>query len=437
MFFLPFSKGVKLIARVVFLALAAAWIPTGAQSAMPREQDYWKLLRNKFEHSAQLYAGALLEEFGIFRDLYPGCEKADSLEYLVALLYESEKMEARAIANFLKILYLYPASPLKPEVLQNLKRLAERRPKGIKAIFADDNLNLLKTHVLKVVEDSPTFAGGAAGYLDFLQLVADTRIKDLARYTIHECEHYLYSLGYDLQADRVMLIRGDMYRLLKQWRSAILSYRTAELLNPYGEAIPQALINIGNVYFRRLENNKLARLVFQETIDKFPADPEAARASILIAEIDQAEGNYAQAVVQLEDTAKRFPFPEMRMEAYARIGKIYLDHLEDPEKAVAFYERVVSEFPQEIQAAEALIAIGGIHEKKTKDYAAAVEAYSRLAELFPGNPLAPRYLLAAAELAEEKLKDPDLALTLYEQLAKGYPETDPGKKAAKALEKKR
>jgi len=226
---------------------------------------------------------------------------------------------------------------------------------------------------------------------------------------------------------------GNMYRMEKKWRNALLAYRTAEVIKPYGDGVGEALLGAAEVYLRELENYEMARRVYLEVIDKFPAELVAGRASVLISEVDEAEENYNQAVVQLEDTAKRFPFVEIRTECYGRIGRIYLDYLNNTQKSLEFYERVVSEFPGETRAAEVLIKIGGIHEEKTKNYADAIRAYRRIAELFPDSPLAPRYLYQAGELAEDKIKDDELARSVYRQLAENYPLTDFGEKASKKL----
>jgi len=271
------------------------------------------------------------------------------------------------------------------------------------------------------------------GYLDFLELIADAKIGDLSRYTIDEGRHYLYRLDYNLEPDRVCLLIGNMYQLQQQWHSALLAYRTAELLKPYGDAVAEALLEAAGIYLRPLKNYEMSRRVYNEVLDKYPAELAAARASMLLSEVDEAEQHYGQAVVQLEDTAKRFPFPEIRMECYARSARLYLDRLNNPEKAVASYERLVEEYPQETRSLEALSSIGDIQEKRLKNYPAALGAYCKISELSPESPLAPRSLLQAAELAEGKAKDSALADSLYQQLAQRYPQTEYGKKAAKKV----
>ena len=431
LFSLPESR--RTIPLLLCSCVLALVCPSQARSAIPPEHAYWQLLKSRYQASSENYATALTEEFEVFRSLYPHSAKSDSLEYLAAAVYEHRKDEAAAIASLLKLAFVYPSSPLILQARESLKRLAESKKRGITAIFSDNNLDLLKRHVLKVVDEGQRFPGGEQGYLDWLQLMADARIDGLSRYLINECRHYLYRLDYDLEPDRVCLIMGNMYRMEKKWRNALIAYRTAELIKPYGDGVGEALLAAAEVYLRELKNYEMARRVYSEVIEKFPAEVIAGRASILISEVDEAEESYPQAVVQLEDTAKRFPFAEIRMECYERIGRIYLDRLNNSDKALEFYERLVSEYPGEIRAAEVLIKIGGIHEEKTKNYAGAVAAYRRIAELFPDNPLAPRYLYRAGELAEDKIKDKALARSIYTQLAENYPRTDSGEKASKKI----
>ena len=81
-----------------------------------------------------------------------------------------------------------------PQCRQHLKVLGESRKRGITSIFADGNLNLIKNHAVKIANGKMAFAGGVRGYLDFLQLIADAKVKDMAEYMAKECEHYIFHL---------------------------------------------------------------------------------------------------------------------------------------------------------------------------------------------------------------------------------------------------
>ncbi|MBN2288481.1 MAG: tetratricopeptide repeat protein [Candidatus Glassbacteria bacterium] len=416
---------------LLLIALAGLW------AALPEETGYFQLLKEKYQSDPVSYAAALTDELSIFRDIYPGSVKMDSVEFFLADLYDKNRNEAAALATYLKIVFVYPSSPLIPPCLLNLQRLAGARKDGITSLFADDELKALKGFVLKILEDELTSGGGQAGYLEFIRVLSDAAVVSLAQYTINECRHYLYRLGYEEQADRVAVIRGDMHCLRKEWRRAIVAYRTVPLIAPYGDAVAESILKTGDIYFRRLEDFRMASDIYRSVIEQYPSSIEAARASVYLAEVDEAQKNYARAVLQLEDTAKRFPFPEIRMDSYARIARLFLERQDNTEKAILFYERHVSEYPEDPRSAEILIRIGDLYEKKTKDYSGAIGAYRRLAELFPAKPTGPVYLLRAAELADTRLNDPVLAAALYEQLARDYPKSEEGKKAAETLRKRK
>ncbi len=419
-----------IIAAVLLLA------PDAARAARPGEEDYFQLLMSKYNNAFELYSKSLTDDFLIFRRLYPQSTRADSVSFLLARLAQDQKREDLALAGFLRTLYVYPSSPLAAESRQHLENLAGSKNRGLKTLFNDSNMELLKQHSLKVAQGQVQLTGGARGYLDFLQTVADTRVKDLSDFVAAECLHYLYELDYDLEAGRVMVVRGDMFRLQEDWHRALLAYGTAELVEPGGKALPLALNRAGTVYLHNLKNFAMARSLFGQVIERFPADLEAARASLMLAEVDRDQGNQAQAIQQLQQTAERFPFQEIRIEAWARTAGIYLERLDDPVKALEYHEKIVAEYPAAVPAAEALIEIGRIYEDRTKNYAYAVSTYRRLAEMFPDNPVTPTYLLRAAELAEKRLKDQPQAAELYNQLAGRYPESEAGREAAKKLSKK-
>ncbi len=424
------GKSAGLAVCLVLIALA------NLSAALPDELSYFELLKEKYHSDPEGYGEALIDECASFRDIYPESAKLDSVEFFLADLYEKNKSEPAGLASYLKIVYIYPSSPLIPACLLNLQRLATAKKKKITSFFGDDELGALKGFVLKILEDELTSKGGQQGHLEFIQVLADAEVKALASYTIDECRHYLYRSGYQEQADRVTVIRGDMHCLLGEWRRAILAYRTVPLIAPYGEAVVESMLKTGDVHFRQLKNYRMATSIYNSVIEKYPASIEAARASVSLAEVEEARKNYAQAVLQLEDTAKRFPFPEIRMDCYTRLARLCIERLDDTPKAILFYERHVSEFPEDARSAEMLIKIGELHEKQTKNYADALGAYRRLAELFPANPASPEYLLRAADLADTKLNDPELATVLYTQLTRDYRESDEGKKAADKLRKR-
>jgi TolA-binding protein len=414
--------------QVLLLLLALALQPLAA--AQPDETGYFSILQTKFDLARDNYAKALPEELILFRRLFPQSAKSDSVEYMLGVLFDQNGQPDKALASFIKILYLYPACERTPEVIAHIRRISTEQKRGITALFLDENLKLLKQQALRLTEEPARQGGGERGYYDFLQFLADAKVEPLARYVIDECVHYLYQAGYSHEADRVLIFRGDMFRLQKDFHNAILSYAEAPLVTPQGKNLPLALLRTGDIYFRSLKDNGMARNVWGELLDKYPASLEAGRGSIFLAEVEESEKNYGQAITRLEEAVLRYPFPEIKAECYARIGRIYMDYLASPDKAIASYKRTVDEFPAEPGAAEALIRIGGIHESR-RYYRDAVDSYRRLAELFPGSPVTAEYLFRAAELSESKLKDTGLAGELYKQVSADFPATEFGKKARK------
>ncbi len=402
-------------------------------AATPDETGYFNLLRTKFDLARDNYAKALPEELLLFERLFPQSSKADSAAYMLGVLFDQNNQPDKALAAFLKILYLYPASPRTPEVIAHIRRLSTEQKKGITTLFSDENLKLLKQQALRLTEEPARAGGGERGYFDYLQLLADSKVSSLTRFTIDECVQYLYHAGYNYEADRVLIIRGDMFRIQDDFNSAILSYATAPLVDPHGASLPLALLRTGEVYFRDLKDNGMARNTWGDLLDKYPASLEAGRASILLSEVEESEKNYGQAITRLEETVLKYPFSEIKAECYARVGKIYYQFLANPDKAIASYNRTVDEYPSDPRATEALIRIGGIQEDR-KNYRDAVDAYRRLGELFPDSPVTAEYLFRAAELSRGKLKDEGLAAELYKKVATDFPTTDYGKKARKQID---
>ncbi len=427
-------SGSRLLIPAVLCALAVSLAtPPQVNAVTPPEQEFWQLLSSRYQASSENYAEALLEELTVFESLYPRSSHGDSVAWMRGVMYEHRKNQTLALANYLKLLYLWPLSPLVTPSRVRLEALALSRKRGITALFANDELEVLQDHVQRIIRQGLETPGGEQGYFDFLLLLADAGVKELAPYTVAQARHYLYRADYSWRADRVCVIIGDMQKVLRKWRSALLAYRSAAIVDPLGEAVPLALFSAGSVYLRPLKNFEMARRTFGEAIEQFPASMDAARASLMIAEVDLDEKKPEQAVIRLEDTATRFPYPEIKVEAWEKAAWVYQHKLDDTTMGAGYLEKIVSEFPGQVRTADVLIKLGRIREDDLRDPAGAVKAYLRLAELFPENPLVPRYLYRAGELAEGKLKDQDQAAAIYQRLSTGYPETDEGKDADRKL----
>ncbi len=426
--------GSRMLIPAVLCTLALAFaIPPQLGAVSPPEQEYWQLLSSRYQASSENYAEPLLEELAVFESLYPRSAHGDSVAWMRGVMHEHRKNQALALASYLKLLYVFPQSHLAAPTRGRLNALAENRKRGITALFTDDELEVLKDHVQRMLSQATETQGGERGYFDFLLLLADAKVKGLAGYTVAQARHYLYRADYSWRADRVCVIIGDMQRTLRKWRSALLAYRTAQIAAPLGESVPLALLSAGTVYLRPLKNFEMSRRTFEEVIEQFPASMDAARASLMIAEVDLDEEKPEQAIIRLEDTATRFPYPEIKIEAWEKAAWVYEHKLEDPALGAGYLEKIVAEFPGQIKTAEMLIKLGRVREDKLRDHAGAIKAYMRLAELFSENPLTPRYLFRAAELAEGKLKDKEQAAAIYKRLADNYPETEEGKEAGKKI----
>jgi tetratricopeptide (TPR) repeat protein len=426
--------GSRMLIPAVLCTLALSFAtPPQLCAVSPPEQEYWQLLSSRYQASSENYAEPLLEELAVFNSLYPRTAHGDSVAWMSGVMQEHQKKQELALASYLKLLYVYPQSPLVAPARGRLEALAGNRRRGITALFADNELEVLQDHVQRMLGQEIETQGGERGYFDFLLLLADAKVKDLAGYTVAQARHYLYRADYSWRADRVCVIIGDMQRVLRKWRSALLAYRTASFAAPMGESVSMALLNAGTVYLRPLKNYEMSRRTFKEVIEQFPASMDAAHASLMIAEVDLDQEKPEQALIRLEDTATRFPFPEIRIEAWEKAAWVYEHRLDDPAQGAVYLEKIVEEFPAQVKTAEVLIKLGKLREDKLRDPAGAVKAYVLLADLFSGNPLATRYLFRAAELTEGKLKDKEQAAAIYKRLADNYPETKEGKEASKKI----
>ncbi len=158
---------------------------------------------------------------------------------------------------------------------------------------------------------------------------------------------------------------------LEDPRGAIDAYR--RLVEEYGESqyADEALMHVGAIYVRQLQDPVAAAAVYREAVERFrKKPPSAARAQLALAALLYRQGKpeAADAVrVVLTD------YPDLRREgarAQLLLAQVMHHIANDPEAAVAEYQKVLDNYADTREAAEAKQAIGllyyGIKEEEDK-----------------------------------------------------------------------
>ena len=125
--------------------------------------------------------------------------------------------------------------------------------------------------------------------------------------------------------------------------------------------------DVEKAYEHTMEMKKVIDRVIakhREEIEANPASEEAARIHYKIGELYLVKKDYKKAIEELQKVADNYPQNELAPKAQFEIGKIYGDRLNDEEKMIEAYKKLMVSCPTHELAFKALDIINQRGKKK-------------------------------------------------------------------------
>lgn len=94
---------------------------------------------------------------------------------------------------------------------------------------------------------------------------------------------------------------------------------------------------------------------------------------------------HAESIKELEELVKKYPNPKYDVQFFLFIGAYY-EYLNEHNKAIEAFNKVLANYPQSSLASIARCAIGIIYEEKLDDAVKAKEAYHKVLNSYPNSP---------------------------------------------------
>jgi tetratricopeptide (TPR) repeat protein len=178
------------------------------------------------------------------------------------------------------------------------------------------------------------------------------------------------------------------------------------------------------VRLARLADQQLGRRAeaidqLREILGEDPGNPEAQDE---LERLYEADKKWPELVELLEGRASGTNDAAEERDILVRLAKVHAEQLNDADRAVEIYGRVLAKEPSNLEVLRALVELN----TKRKDWAAAVDGLERIGNLQQG-PEAIATAFKMAEMAETSLQDPARA----EQALRRAYGLDPGSKAAR------
>jgi len=168
---------------------------------------------------------------------------------------------------------------------------------------------------------------------------------------------------------------------LDNYTDSIKNFRKFISISQNQDLVFQAEKNIGEVYFTKLEEFRLAAEQYRQLIEKYPNSPEKDYFMLRLAKSFYSTLDFAKAIQVYQEIVKAFPNSSSAAEALYQIGNTYYTKGE-PDLAIKAFEQVLKDHPTSPHAVFAQFGIGNCYEEKDRPDEA-LTIYSKILDKHP------------------------------------------------------
>ena len=239
------------------------------------------------------------DQFQEFLKRYPGSEEADLAQLKLAHLVNRQKLFHQAIAQYLKVVYLYPASPLLADARHQVGYIYHQEFKDYKhAVEAYQ----------KVVSNHPESEWAESS----LWNVAEIYAKEL-----------------------------------KEYGQAIRNYELFARRYPETKRAQDSLYNVALLYRDETGDYAKAIQTFSHLAEKYPASRYADYALVGVAKIyEEKLKDFQKAIEAYQVVPEEYPESKYADDCLYQTGRIYEEELKSNAQAIEAYEKLIKKYPE-------------------------------------------------------------------------------------------
>jgi TolA-binding protein len=407
-----------LISLFLILSLQAQYNP----------ENYFTYLENTFNEHDKSLQDLLIDELSHFLILFPEDENAGRVQYMLASVYREKNKEEEALAGYLKMIYLYPASAVIAANKDDLRSLIANERS-----FSDQQ-ELLRGLIDQDYGNLPA----NEAFLKYLETMVALKKSGLRDRNLASCREFFRRFPDDGHHDQVMLWMADVYALSRDYDEANSTYAKFAVIFPGSHHLAYILYQQGQLYYEHLRQPEKAIEILTQVVNSYADSNLAGDAWFTMAEIkDKKNKDYSGAIADYRQVVDQYPNNEKAVEALWQIAEIQERNLKDYRAAVVSYNEIVEKYSANLRGIDALEEMADLYQSKLEDYLLTAQAYARIAELYPDYEEAPERLIDAGSVCEKRLDDYNQAITYYQMVIDNYPDSPESKEAAKKIEKAR
>ena len=253
------------------------------------------------------------DQFQEFLKRYPDNEQADLAQLKLAHLVNRQKLFHQAIAQYLKVVYLYPASPLLADARYKVGNIYHQELKDYKhAVEAYQ----------KVVSDHPESEWAEKSLWNTAEIYA----KELKEYGQAIRNYELFAQRYPgtKRAQDSLYYAAKLYRdETGDYAKAIQSFSRLAEEYPASRYADYALVGVAKIYEDKLKDFQKAIEAYQVVPEKYPESKYADGCLYQLGVIYEKElKSNAQAIEAYEKLIKKYPESRYSKKAQRKLKKL-------------------------------------------------------------------------------------------------------------------
>jgi len=398
--------------NMTILALLVICFCLNSITSADESDVYYEFIKENYNLNEKKLNNFLLAELSMYLKLFPESHNLPASGFLMAKLNEEKGYEDIAFALLMKQLYLYPANPIQPQIVEEARSIITKHSQ-YKARL--DELTLL------LDTPFPACEGGDC-YYNYLAFLYDLEIDKLYQWNINEYYDFIGKYGSDSRVEEVQRWIADTYLFNKDEEAAQAAYMKFERLYPESEYVPYARTQRARILYEDLKEYPKAIDLLTQVVTDYPTSDYAGSALYLRGEIRADKlREYNTAIADYRQLVNDKPRHEMVVDALFRIAEINQDKLDASLTAIGTYNEIVESYPDDMRGAKALEETAEIYLRLDNPLSAA-QQYAKVATQFPSYMDAPETLIKAGKVCESKLKDYQKAIEYYQMVIDKYPD---------------
>lgn len=265
----------------------------------PVSSRHFRYLEHLYRFEEPKFHQFTYDQFQEFLKKYPDCEEADLAQLNLAHLVNRQKLFHQAIAQYLKVVYLYPTSPLLADARYKVGYIYHQELKDYKhAVEAYQ----------KVVSDHP------------------------------ESEWAENSLWYT----------AEIYtKEIKEYGQAIRNYELFAQRYPETKRAQDSLYYAAKIYRDETGDYAQAIQTFSHLAEEYPASRYADYALVGVAKIyEEKLKDFQKAIEAYQVVPEKYPESGYADDCLYQMGAIYEKELKSNAQAIEAYEKLIKKYPE-------------------------------------------------------------------------------------------